>query len=221
MVKSRSLRMWWLLSLLLSLDPSLTIIALLHAGKDESSAAVRAVPDMKPASRLAGSAFRGLFSNAKSPAARPLATQQTSLAAVIHVQPANGPMGINDRTHPASDSLDNDSESHAHDSSNEHATMTKARPSGRMAGSALRALGPSGRQPGRAASQLASPPASAAASAAGPDSLQAQEFSQGSVAAARPDQQLPQKPPAGAVKPGGKLAGNALRALASGSSRCA
>ncbi|KAK9847642.1 hypothetical protein WJX84_005900 [Apatococcus fuscideae] len=91
----------------------------------------RAVPDMRPVSRLAGAALKGLLAKARSSTAPPSHTS-TSLAAVIEID-ANPPAG-RPGEQEGSASMPQQPES---------TPLPTVKPSGRLAGSAFKALGSS------------------------------------------------------------------------------
>ena len=187
----------------------------------------RAVPDMRPASRLAGSAFKGLFSAARPSTAQPSHTR-TSLAAVIEVD-LNPPGGSLPAQELSQDALPQP----------EVARPPAVKPSGRLAGNALKFLGPSAgavRRP-RSAHTLAAGIRTAghskSASEAGKDSSTTQQAVQRSseaTPAAGPSgtglssqqtagSNTAERKSAAAGKPSGKLAGHALKALATAAPR--
>ena len=172
----------------------------------------RAVPDMRPASRLAGAALKGLLLSAQSATAQPPQTH-TSLAAVIQVD-SNSPVGPVEGLEAASAV------------SNQPATFPQpaAKPSGRLAGNALKALGPSAntaRRPRSAASASGAAQLSAFHSAAqhspeaggmsGASQLEAGELTAADVPSPTPS--------AGVLMPSGKLASSALKALGTAAPR--
>lgn len=165
---------------------------------------------MRPASRLAGTALKGLMLSAKPATARPIQTH-SSLAAVIQVG-SNAPAGPAEGFQAAS-TASNQPEASA---------QPAAKPSGRLAGSALKALGPSAntaRRPTSAASASGAPQLSAfqsAAHSAGEHSNDVLGATRGTQSEAQEPADagfLSQKPSAAVLVPSGKLAGSALKAL--------
>ena len=210
-------------------------------GDEEAVNNARVVPDMQPASRLAGSAFKGLFAKSPPAGTKANATVQSSTPAVTAPLPID-PACNDSWADPLVDASAHPLEPSLQARSAASAPQPRLKPSGRLAGNALRALGSSRTRQtlpvashaassvGPAASGPLAPPPSNAAADAGPASPVPADCDAHSHAASRAASDAPseqafddrlQQKARGTTRLSGKLAGSALRALSSETSRCA